>query len=92
MDQREKSYGYKVIRKPDPDRPLKMSEYFVLTADLKTAEVCPEVRFHVCDAEYDSLKFMLILILHFRPTLERCSSYNLISLAHLFQWGVINYL
>ncbi|XP_043973296.1 uncharacterized protein LOC122831280 isoform X2 [Gambusia affinis] len=42
MDQREKSYGYKVIRKPDPDRPLKMSEYFVLTADLKTAEVCPE--------------------------------------------------
>ncbi|XP_032415282.1 uncharacterized protein LOC116717785 isoform X3 [Xiphophorus hellerii] len=42
MDQREKSYGYKVIRKPDPDMPLKMSDDFVLTADLETAEVCPE--------------------------------------------------
>ncbi|XP_017164751.1 uncharacterized protein LOC108166996 [Poecilia reticulata] len=42
MDQREKSYGYKVIRKPDPDQPLKMCDDFVLTADLESAEVCPE--------------------------------------------------
>ncbi|XP_016518370.1 NACHT, LRR and PYD domains-containing protein 1b allele 2-like [Poecilia formosa] len=42
MDQRETSYGYKVIRKPDPDMPLKMFDDFVLTADLESAEVCPE--------------------------------------------------
>ncbi|MED6248461.1 hypothetical protein ATANTOWER_000697 [Ataeniobius toweri] len=42
MDHREKSFGYKVIRKPDPDTSLKMCDHFILTASLETAEVCPE--------------------------------------------------
>ncbi|XP_047216760.1 uncharacterized protein LOC124865591 isoform X2 [Girardinichthys multiradiatus] len=42
MDRREKSFGYKVIRKPDPDTSLKMCDHFILTASLETAEVCPE--------------------------------------------------
>ncbi|KAK5614059.1 hypothetical protein CRENBAI_011777 [Crenichthys baileyi] len=42
MDHREKSFGYKVIRKPDPVTSLKMCDHFILTASLETAEVCPE--------------------------------------------------
>ncbi|KAM9353693.1 NACHT, LRR and PYD domains-containing protein 1 homolog isoform 2-T2 [Symphorus nematophorus] len=42
LDKRESSYGYKVIRKPPPEKSLKMRERFVLTADLDGAEIYPE--------------------------------------------------
>ncbi|XP_035528369.1 NACHT, LRR and PYD domains-containing protein 1b allele 2-like [Morone saxatilis] len=42
MDKRELSYGYKVIRKPHPEKSLKMRDHFILTADLDGAEICPE--------------------------------------------------
>nr|XP_033495568.1 uncharacterized protein LOC117265273 isoform X7 [Epinephelus lanceolatus]XP_033495569.1 uncharacterized protein LOC117265273 isoform X8 [Epinephelus lanceolatus] len=34
--------GYKRIRKPHPVRPLKMHDWFTLTADLDGAKICPE--------------------------------------------------
>uniref|UniRef100_A0A096M180 Uncharacterized protein n=1 Tax=Poecilia formosa TaxID=48698 RepID=A0A096M180_POEFO len=43
MDRKESSYGYKVIQKPDPEKSLKMNDYFFLTSDLEAAEVSPKV-------------------------------------------------
>lgn len=37
------SYGYKLIRKPHPEKSLKMKDCFILTADLEKAEISPEV-------------------------------------------------
>ncbi|XP_072249490.1 uncharacterized protein [Leuresthes tenuis] len=42
MDQRELSYGYKVIRKPDPKVSLKMRDCFILTASADKAEIYPK--------------------------------------------------
>lgn len=42
MDQKKTSEGCKVIQKPDPERSLKMSDYFFLTSDLDAAEVSPK--------------------------------------------------
>ncbi|XP_050931905.1 uncharacterized protein LOC108899588 isoform X2 [Lates calcarifer] len=42
MDKRELSFGYKIIRKPHPEKSLKMQERFILTADLDSAEIYPE--------------------------------------------------
>ncbi|XP_068425875.1 NACHT, LRR and PYD domains-containing protein 1b allele 5-like [Clinocottus analis] len=42
MDKREMSYGYKVIRKPHPERSLKIHDRFVLAADLEGAEINPK--------------------------------------------------
>ncbi|XP_071325385.1 uncharacterized protein [Trachinotus anak] len=42
MDKRELSYGYKTIRKPHPEKSLKMRERFILTTDLDGAEIYPE--------------------------------------------------
>uniref|UniRef100_A0A087XC73 FIIND domain-containing protein n=1 Tax=Poecilia formosa TaxID=48698 RepID=A0A087XC73_POEFO len=42
MDRKESSYGYKVIQKPDPEKSLKMNDYFFLTSDLEAAEVSPK--------------------------------------------------
>ncbi|XP_051261719.1 NACHT, LRR and PYD domains-containing protein 1 homolog [Dicentrarchus labrax] len=42
MDKRELSYGYKVIRKPPPEKSLKVRNRFILTADLDGAEIYPE--------------------------------------------------
>ncbi|XP_035991410.1 uncharacterized protein LOC105924485 [Fundulus heteroclitus] len=44
MDQRETSNGYKVIRKPDPEKSLKVKDYFILSSDLDAAEVSPKER------------------------------------------------
>ncbi|XP_032414473.1 NACHT, LRR and PYD domains-containing protein 1-like isoform X2 [Xiphophorus hellerii] len=43
MDRKETSYGYRVIQKPDPEKSLKMNDYFFLTSDLEAAEVSPKV-------------------------------------------------
>uniref|UniRef100_A0A669B1N8 CARD domain-containing protein n=1 Tax=Oreochromis niloticus TaxID=8128 RepID=A0A669B1N8_ORENI len=43
MDRREESCGYKVIRKPHPEKSLKMFHRFILRADLDGAEICPQV-------------------------------------------------
>ncbi|KAM4568364.1 uncharacterized protein V3H82_012564 isoform 2-T2 [Fundulus diaphanus] len=43
MDQEETSHGYKVIRKPGPEKSLKMKDYFILSSDLDAAEVSPKV-------------------------------------------------
>ncbi|XP_039887106.1 uncharacterized protein LOC120733129 isoform X3 [Simochromis diagramma] len=42
MDRREVSCGYKVIRKPHPEKSLKMFHRFILRADLDGAEICPQ--------------------------------------------------
>ncbi|KAL7394009.1 hypothetical protein ABVT39_019294 [Epinephelus coioides] len=42
MDKRELSYGYKIIRKPHPERSLKMRDRFILTADLDGADIYPK--------------------------------------------------
>ncbi|KAK2844951.1 hypothetical protein Q5P01_011610 [Channa striata] len=42
MKRRESSYEYKVIRKPHPEKSLKMRDRFILTTDLDDAEICPE--------------------------------------------------
>ncbi|KAM7421387.1 hypothetical protein PAMA_015494 [Pampus argenteus] len=42
MDRRELSYGYKVIRKPHPEKSLKMNDCFILTTNLDRAEIYPE--------------------------------------------------
>ncbi|XP_054878902.1 NACHT, LRR and PYD domains-containing protein 1b allele 2-like [Poeciliopsis prolifica] len=42
MDQKETSSGYRVIQKPDPEKSLKMNEFFFLTSDLEAAEVSPK--------------------------------------------------
>ncbi|XP_078027637.1 NACHT, LRR and PYD domains-containing protein 1a allele 5-like [Epinephelus lanceolatus] len=42
MDKRELSYGYKIIRKPHPERSLKMQDRFILTADLDGADIYPK--------------------------------------------------
>ncbi|XP_078147683.1 NACHT, LRR and PYD domains-containing protein 1 homolog isoform X2 [Centroberyx gerrardi] len=42
MEQKEISYGYKVIRKPNPDESLQMKDHFILTTDTDTAEICPD--------------------------------------------------
>ncbi|KAM7383065.1 hypothetical protein PAMP_002748 [Pampus punctatissimus] len=42
MDKRESSYGYKVIRKPHPEKYLKMNDCFILTTNLDHAEIYPE--------------------------------------------------
>ncbi|XP_049439529.1 uncharacterized protein LOC125893087 isoform X1 [Epinephelus fuscoguttatus] len=42
MDKRELSRGYKIIQKPHPERSLKMQDRFILTADLDSADICPE--------------------------------------------------
>ncbi|XP_071390717.1 sterile alpha motif domain-containing protein 9-like isoform X1 [Centroberyx affinis] len=42
MEQKEKSYGYKVIRKPNPDKSLQMKDRFILTTDADTAKICPD--------------------------------------------------
>ncbi len=47
MDKRELSYGYKAIRKPHPEKSLKIRDRFILTADLDGAEISPEVRFEL---------------------------------------------
>ncbi|XP_049903289.1 uncharacterized protein LOC126392119 isoform X18 [Epinephelus moara] len=41
MDKRE-SRGYKIIQKPHPEKSLKMRDRFILTADLESADICPE--------------------------------------------------
>nr|XP_033495575.1 uncharacterized protein LOC117265273 isoform X13 [Epinephelus lanceolatus] len=43
MDKRELSYGYKIIRKPHPERSLKMQDRFILTADLDGADIYPKL-------------------------------------------------
>ncbi|XP_070768701.1 NACHT, LRR and PYD domains-containing protein 1b allele 2-like [Enoplosus armatus] len=42
MDKQELSYGYNIIRKPHPERSLKMQDCFILTADLDGAEINPQ--------------------------------------------------
>ncbi|XP_049903278.1 uncharacterized protein LOC126392119 isoform X8 [Epinephelus moara] len=42
MDKRELSRGYKIIQKPHPEKSLKMRDRFILTADLESADICPE--------------------------------------------------
>ncbi|XP_035991420.1 NACHT, LRR and PYD domains-containing protein 1 homolog [Fundulus heteroclitus] len=42
MDLEETYNGYKVIRKPDPEKSLKIKDYFILTSDLGAAEVSPK--------------------------------------------------
>ncbi|XP_041649583.1 uncharacterized protein LOC121513716 isoform X2 [Cheilinus undulatus] len=42
MDKRESSYGYKLIRKPHPEKSLKIRDRFILTADVEGAEIYPE--------------------------------------------------
>nr|XP_033495582.1 uncharacterized protein LOC117265281 isoform X2 [Epinephelus lanceolatus] len=42
MDKRELSRGYKIIQKPHPEKSLKMRDRFILTADLDSADICPE--------------------------------------------------
>ncbi|XP_053182844.1 apoptosis-associated speck-like protein containing a CARD [Scomber japonicus] len=42
MDKRELSYGYEVIRKPHPERSLKLQDRFILTTDLDKAEIYPK--------------------------------------------------
>ncbi|XP_077950883.1 uncharacterized protein LOC120811222 isoform X1 [Gasterosteus aculeatus] len=42
LDKRMLSYGYKLIRKPHPEKSLKMKDCFILTADLEKAEISPE--------------------------------------------------
>ncbi|XP_076592873.1 NACHT, LRR and PYD domains-containing protein 1 homolog [Chaetodon auriga] len=42
MDKKESSYGYKQIRKPHPEKSLKMGDRFILTADLDGAKLSPE--------------------------------------------------
>ncbi|XP_071325372.1 uncharacterized protein [Trachinotus anak] len=42
VDKMEISYQYEKIRKPHPDRSLKMKQGFILTADIDTAEICPK--------------------------------------------------
>ncbi|XP_054916940.1 uncharacterized protein LOC129380000 [Poeciliopsis prolifica] len=39
---KETSSGYRVIQKPDPEKSLKMNEFFFLTSDLEAAEVSPK--------------------------------------------------
>lgn len=51
MDKMQLSYGYKVIRKPHPEKSLKMRDRFILKADVNGAKVSPKVRFGL-------LKFM----------------------------------
>ncbi|XP_068592430.1 uncharacterized protein [Cebidichthys violaceus] len=41
LDKREISYGYKVIRKPNPEKSLKIKDRFILTAVLEGAEINP---------------------------------------------------
>ncbi|XP_061573959.1 uncharacterized protein LOC133440652 [Cololabis saira] len=41
IDQKQESYGYEVIRKPDPES-LKICDRFILTTDLKDAEITPK--------------------------------------------------
>ncbi|XP_067456887.1 uncharacterized protein [Thunnus thynnus] len=41
VDKTESSDGYTVIRKPRPDKYLKMQQGFVLTADINTAKISP---------------------------------------------------
>ncbi|XP_078027604.1 uncharacterized protein LOC117265274 isoform X11 [Epinephelus lanceolatus] len=42
LDSREKSYGFKGIRKPKPEKSLKMQTWFTLTTDQDGAEIYPE--------------------------------------------------
>ncbi|XP_049439412.1 uncharacterized protein LOC125893026 isoform X3 [Epinephelus fuscoguttatus] len=42
LDSREKSYGFKGIRKPKPEKSLKMQNWFTLTTDQEGAEIYPE--------------------------------------------------
>ncbi|XP_068591178.1 uncharacterized protein [Cebidichthys violaceus] len=42
LDKRNDSYGYRVIRKPHPEKSLKMNDSFILTTDLDGAEIYPE--------------------------------------------------
>ncbi|XP_049901706.1 uncharacterized protein LOC126391181 isoform X6 [Epinephelus moara] len=42
LDSREKSYGFKGIRKPKPEKSLKMQNWFTLTTDQDGAEIYPE--------------------------------------------------
>ncbi|XP_029296782.1 NACHT, LRR and PYD domains-containing protein 1b allele 2-like [Cottoperca gobio] len=39
---KELSNGYRTIQKPYPEKSLKMSDYFVLKANIDRAEICPE--------------------------------------------------
>ncbi|XP_074504542.1 uncharacterized protein LOC141775267 isoform X3 [Sebastes fasciatus] len=39
---KESSSGYKMIQKPHPEKSLKMHNRFILTADMKSAEIFPE--------------------------------------------------
>lgn len=47
MDKREISRGYDVIRKPPPEKSLKMFDRYVLTADMDGAKIHPEVCFEL---------------------------------------------
>ncbi|KAL7393404.1 hypothetical protein ABVT39_010347 [Epinephelus coioides] len=42
LDSREKSYGFKGIRKPKPEKSLKMQNWFTLTTDEEGAEIYPK--------------------------------------------------
>ncbi|KAL7393705.1 hypothetical protein ABVT39_014808 [Epinephelus coioides] len=42
LDSREKSYGFKGIQKPKPEKSLKMQNWFTLTTDQEGAEIYPE--------------------------------------------------
>ncbi|XP_049901707.1 uncharacterized protein LOC126391181 isoform X7 [Epinephelus moara] len=43
VDKRELSYGFTKILKPHPEKPLKMRDRFILTADVDGAEIFPEI-------------------------------------------------
>ncbi|XP_049439406.1 uncharacterized protein LOC125893024 isoform X2 [Epinephelus fuscoguttatus] len=42
LDSREKSYGFKGIRKPKPEKSLKMQNWFTLTTDQEGAQIYPK--------------------------------------------------
>nr|XP_046255938.1 uncharacterized protein LOC124065000 isoform X2 [Scatophagus argus] len=55
MNKRELSYGCNVIRKPPPERSLKMGDRFALTADVDVAEIYPKnlkLRYDGCELHF----------------------------------------
>lgn len=84
MDKRELSFGYKIIRKPHPEKSLKMQERFILTADLDSAEIYPEVWFKLFSNIMD---WTVMLSDEFNWTRDCCVFFNV----HKYHLNVLSH-
>lgn len=55
VEKKEKSDGFRKIRKTSPVEPVQLESYFYLSTDWDTAEICPEVwtKLHFCSLHHN---------------------------------------